>query len=510
MKTRYRFIRSGVLLTATALTIKTVGMLFGAYISHAVGAEGVGLYTLIMTVYSFAVTVATSGVSLTVTRLVASAIGSGREGEVSRILRGAMLYALFFGALSSVLLVFGAPIIGKWILSDERTVSAMQVLSLSLIPISFCAVLSGYFVGVKRVAFNAVATILGQGIKIAVTVAMVSYASGYGMVASVGALCASITVTEIISFLIVGAEFLCDKRKYANKYSQKCGNEIKDVVKMAIPLAVSAYIRSIFLSIEHILIPRKLKDRGEDSAEAYSHYGALHGMALPLVLYPMTPLSSFSGLLVPEFAEDMAGGREERMSRVASLAVNTTLSYSVLIAVLLYCFSSELGYLVYNSYDAGSYVAIISPIIPIMYLDHITDQVLKGIGEQVYSMWVNVTDSVLSVLLVWFLIPAFGITGYALVIIIMEGYNFLLSFIRLKKKIRFRINLTESFFAPGVFALASARLANVLFVYSGKDVPAPWLIVKMIFAVCVFLFVKFFIGTLTKIKKANIKAARSV
>ena len=145
--------------------------------------------------------------------------------------------------------------------------------------------------------------------------------------------------------------------------------------------------------------------RGEGSSEAYAHYGILHGMALPLVLYPMAPLSSFSGLLVPEFAEDSAGGNIKRMERIASEAINTTLVYAALASVILFVFSEELGYAVYGSYDAGRFIAILALIVPIMYLDHVTDGILKGIGEQVYSMWVNISDSLLSVMLVWVLIP---------------------------------------------------------------------------------------------------------
>ena len=100
-------------------------------------------------------------------------------------------------------------------------------------------------------------------------------------------------------------------------------------------------------------------------------------------------------------------------------------------AVVLVVFSEELGYIIYNSYEAGRFVAILAPIVPLMYLDHVTDSMLKGIGEQVFSMWVNITDSALSVALVWFLIPKMGILGYALVIIIMEAYNFILSYFRL-------------------------------------------------------------------------------
>jgi len=499
------FFRSGLLLTATALAMKTVGMFFGAYISRTVGAEGVGLYTLVMTVYSFAVTLATSGVSLTVTRLVASAIGEGKESHLMGILRGALLYSFAFGALSSVLLFFGAPIIGNVILADERTVGALRALSLSLVPISLGSCISGYFVGVKRVGFNAAVSVFGQCVKILVTVVLVTLAIPRGLVVTVIALCFGITLTEILAFALIWIEFLYDKHKNVNKHSQISGNDIKSVAQMAVPLALSAYVRSILLSVEHVLIPKRLRDRGESSGDAYAHYGALHGMAIPLVLYPMTPLSSFSGLLVPEFAEDMSGGKDERMSRIATKALNTTLSYSALAAVILYVFSPELGYLVYDSYDAGHYIAILAPVIPIMYLDHVTDYILKGIGEQVYSMWVNITDSVLSVILVWFLIPQLGITGYALVIIIMEGYNFILSFIRLKRKIRFDLSLVGSILLPLLCALISSFAAKELFLFSGKDVSALWLILEIVFAIAIFVAIRFLLYSLSKLIAKNRK-----
>jgi stage V sporulation protein B len=210
-------------------------------------------------------------------------------------------------------------------------------------------------------------------------------------------------------------------------------------------------------------------------------------MAIPIVIYPMSPLSSFSGLLVPEFAADLAGGNRDRMSRIASEAMNMTLLYASVSAVLLYSFSEELGYALYGSYDAGYYVAILALVVPIMYLDHVTDAVLKGIGEQVYSMWVNISDSLLSVFLVWLLIPRMGILGYAVVIVAMEGYNFLLSVIRLSHKVHFKITPISSVILPGALSCLSAGLAKRLFRFGGSGVSAPWLFLKMLFALCVLV-----------------------
>ncbi len=486
MDYKMKFFKRGLLLTAVALAMRTVGMFFGAYISTTVGAEGVGLYTVVMTVYSFAVTLATSGISLTVTRLVASAIGEGKSAEVGGILKGSLLYSALFGILSSLLLYFGAGLIGKNILLDERTVTSLRLLSFSLLPIALSSVFSGYFVGVKRVGFNAAVSVMSQLAKITVTVLLVGAALPYGIAKTVAALCLGIALTELLSFLLILLEFIFDRRKSV-KADKKATLTVAPVAEMAVPLALSAYVRSILLSVEHVLIPKRLRDRGESSSEAYAHYGILHGMAVPMVLYPMTPLSSFSGLLVPEFAEDMSGGNTERMARVASKALNTTLTYAAAVSVFLFTFSEELGYLVYNSFDAGYYIAMLAPVIPIMYLDHVTDQVLKGLGEQVYSMWVNITDSILSVILVWFLIPRFGITGYALVIIIMEGYNFILSFIRLRKKTKFSLTLRSSLISPLLVSAIAALIANELFSFSGKDVSSLWLVMKMLFAACLFI-----------------------
>ena len=100
MTKQKRFFYNGIVLSLVGFAMRAVALLLGAYISGAIGAEGVGLQGLIATVYAFAVTFATSGASLSVTRLVAASIGEGDGGE--RILRAAFLYAAIFGTLATL------------------------------------------------------------------------------------------------------------------------------------------------------------------------------------------------------------------------------------------------------------------------------------------------------------------------------------------------------------------------------------------------------------------------
>ena len=65
-KTR-RFLKNALTVALSALAMRTVAVWFGAYVSGKIGKEGMGIYSLVMSVYGFAITLATSGVHLAVT-----------------------------------------------------------------------------------------------------------------------------------------------------------------------------------------------------------------------------------------------------------------------------------------------------------------------------------------------------------------------------------------------------------------------------------------------------------
>lgn len=478
MSKRKKFILSGLMLTAVSMAMKTVQLALGAYISRTVGAQAIGLNSLIMTVYAFSVTLATSGISLTVTRLVAASLADSGSRGVRRTLSGAFVYSAFFGFLSFVILLLLAKPISVWVIRDGGASGALAILAASLPPIALGGVISGYFVAVRRVGKNAVLQILGQGAKIFLTVFLLSHSDG-GAVSSVRALALGSTLTELFVFAIGVLLFVADTAKHG--FARFAKPSMSPVMRTALPLAFSAYVRSMLLTLEHSLIPDRLRRHKPTADRALADYGTLHGMALPAVLYPMSPLSSYAGLLVPEFAE---GGKLPRLRKIADEALCTTLGYCGILTVFMGVFAEEIGYILYGSFDAGRYIAILAPVIPIMYLDHVADAMLKGIGEQVYSMWVNIADSVLSIVLVYILLPIMGIEGYALVIICMELFNFTLSFGRLKKRLGVGADILRAFPIPFLSALTASALTSLLFKDGGSSATVSYLLIKLTFALC--------------------------
>ncbi len=480
---RKKFFINGVILAIVGIFGRSVGLFFSSYISKTIGAEGMGLFGLISIVYSFATTFATSGISLTVTKLTSASIGEGNSRELSRIFRSSILYALIFSGAATLALFFLSPYFARVILKDMRVFLPLRVLAFSLIPLSVSSAVSGYFIGIRKVGRNAFISIFGQAVRIFLTVFLLSRFDKQSAETGVYIITLVMTLSEILVLIMSVLQYYLTKTPKSNGEKR----HFSAVCNMALPLAISAYIRSALLTLEHSLIPEKLRQGGATHEEALSSYGSLHGMALPLLLFPMTPLSSFSGLLVPEFSESQSAGDQKRLDRIAGEALNTTLKYAVFVMCVLYLFSEEIGYVVYSSYEAGRYISFLAPVIPLMYLDHVTDSILKGIGEQVYSMWVNISDSVLSVILVIALIPKMGIMGYAVVILVMEGFNFILSITRLYKRIHFKIHLKEYLLYPLIEGSLICYITRRIFVSTSQNTRPLWLFCEILFAICLII-----------------------
>lgn len=98
--------------------------------------------------------------------------------------------------------------------------------------------------------------------------------------------------------------------------------------------------------------------------------------------------------------------------------------------------SGPLGRLIYHSDDAGRYIRLLAPLVPVMYLDTVTDGCLRGLGQQMRCMAINVLDATLGVVLVWVLLPRFGLAGYIFILYFNECVNFTLSFTLLLRTVR--------------------------------------------------------------------------
>lgn len=487
--------------------MRGVAVSFNVFVTSRVGAEGMGLLNLTQSVYGFAITLATSGINLAVVRLVSGALPYGNEGyfdkkadrRVRKIMVSALFYCLFFSLLSSVLLYCGAEVIGTHALGDRRTVSSLKILAFTLTPISLSSALNGYFNAVRRVYKSVVVQICEQGAKITVVSALLVLIAPRGLEYACVAVVAGGAVSEAVCVIISATLYFFDRRIHKNQKFMIKSNGNTDtspdfsyakattkgcffafttrdekprderstakstVLSIALPVAVSAYVRSALLTIEHLAIPWGLKRSGASASEALASYGVLHGMVFPILLFPSAVLSSFSSLLIPELSAAQEQGDRGRIESIVSSVFTYALIFGIGVSGIFVCYASELGVYIYKSKEAAEFIRLLAPLIPLMYLDTAVDSMLKGLGEQLYTMRVNIADAFISVLLVITLLPGMGIHGYVIVIFIMELFNTSLSIIKLLNITNVKTPVIRWVFKPLLCVILSTASAKLLF-----------------------------------------------
>ena len=438
MVNRKRLIMNTALLTGSSLAMSAISMAFQVWLAARIGSAGIGLYQLVLSVAFLCTTFAVSGIRFAATRLVSEELGHERSWSVAAAMRRCFAYSLFFGLSAlTVLWSFAEPIGFLWI-GDARTVRSLKLIAFSMPFMSLSSVMSGYFTACGRV-WKPTVVHLGEQL---ITIGFVAFFLTHSPAGDIEKNCAAVMLGNVcgdaISFVCMLLFYLTDRHSVRDYSAQKLKLTSR-MLKVALPLAVSAYARTALSTLEHLLVPRGLKAAGFSANRALSGYGVIQGMVLPILSFPACILMALAELIIPELTEAQVRGNEGDISKTVSSLIKKGLGYSSAVALVLFIFADKLGVRIYSSPEAGDYLRLLAPLIPIMYTDMVADGCLKGLGQQLWCMGINLLDALLGVLLVWQVLPVFALKGYICIIYFNECLNFALSIMRLGKVTKIRL-----------------------------------------------------------------------
>ena len=438
MVNRKRLIMNTALLTGSSLAMSAISMAFQVWLAGRIGSAGIGLYQLVLSVAFLCTTFAVSGIRFAATRLVSEELGHERSWSVAAAMRRCFAYSLFFGlSAMAVLFSFAEPVGFLWI-GDARTVKSLKLIAFSMPFLSLSSVMSGYFTACGRV-WKPTVVHLGEQL---ITIGFVAYFLAHSPAGDIEKNCAAVMLGnvcgDVISFVCMLLFYLTDRHSVRDYSAQKLKLTSR-MLKVALPLAVSAYARSALSTLEHLLVPRGLKAAGFSADRALSGYGVIQGMVLPMLSFPACILMALAELIIPELTEAQVRGNDGDISKTVSSLIKKGLGYSSAVALVLFVFADKLGVRIYSSPEAGDYLRLLAPLIPIMYTDMVADGCLKGLGQQLWCMGINLLDALLGVLLVWQVLPVFALKGYICIIYFNECLNFALSIMRLRKVTNIRL-----------------------------------------------------------------------
>ncbi len=446
MKRFKKFIFNTSVLVLTSLIFRAIDIWFISYITKKIGAELVGVYQLIMTVYLFGITLATSGINLSVTRVVSEELAKDNLGGIKKVMLRCLYITLITSIFTSIIFITNSDLIcTKW-LGGKVSREIIYLFSLALPMISMSSAIAGYFAGVRRIYKNAVGQSIEHIAKVAITAFLLSLYLPKGLDYACFALILGDLISEIISFVYIYIIFKFDIKKYGSKFKEFTHSSYtKKIIRISIPVAITSYIRSGLSTLKHLIVPSSLEKSGINSSTSLANYGIIHGMALPVIMFPDILVKSFASLLIPEFARYRTKGDYKRTKQMTSILLFAISSASAILSFLLYSFSDFLGTILYAGTNVAYYIRILSPLATLIYVDTVVDSVLRGLDAQVGVMVVNILDLAISTSFIYFAVPKLGVFGYIISIYISEILNFSMSLFQLLKIVYWDNKKLDSF-----------------------------------------------------------------
>lgn len=441
------FIKNGLIMSSFSLIIRCMAILFRIFLSDNIGAEGVGLYQLILSVYLFFAAASTSGISLTATRLFSDFSALNRLPEAKYSVQRCIVIAFLFGLLLGGVMFVSSDFAAEKLLNDIRTSDALKILSLSLPFMAVSACIRGYFFARRKTLQTSFEQLLEQVIEIGVFIFIFTFFKPDNLSKACCAAVFGTSAAEIISFIYSVICYYLDIKKLGCPIKKVNALERK-ILPIILPVTANSCLRNGLSAVENFLIPFGLKRSGCNTSSALSQYGIISGMSMPVLVFPAVFIIPFASLIIPEMSEAFAKNHKKTIQRISEKMFRLTLLYSIPVTFIFIFFAVKIGVLLYHNESAGFFLSVLAPVIPFMYLDSVVDGMLKGLNEQTSYLIFNIIDSAVRVVLTYLLLPKFGIIGMVAVIIISELLNTMLSIWRLVKITKIKLMLFDWIIRP--------------------------------------------------------------
>ena len=463
-KSKVIFIKNAITLTITSLLLRGIGMFFRAWLAGTIGSDGIGLYGQIFSVYMLFYGLSSSGLNLAVTRLVSEELVlGGRRGAnlvVKRCMLAATVISLFFAAL----IFFGADFISIKLLGDARVQPALKILPLSLPFSCACSCMKGYFMARKKSAPGSMAQLLEEAVRMGIIMSLAASAVKKGLRYACSVVIFGDTVAEACSCLLVYIMFVIDKRKIKPENAQNITKEalFQKIFHIAMPISVGRGLNSVLRTVETFMVPAGLQKYGLSRDASLSVFGLVKGMALPLLFFPASLLNAMATLLIPEMSEAVAGEKSYKIKYAVEKSLNIILLTSIPFAALFFFGGDAFGRLIYKDSEVGSIIKLLSPLVPLMYIDSISDGLLKGLDQQNITFRNSTIDSAARLVLIFFTLPLFGTAGFIGIMYLSNLFTSLSNLTRLIKVSKAQVNIFKKAVLPILFAFACGYVSNSL------------------------------------------------
>lgn len=397
--------RSAAMVTVFSTIEKALSFFYRIILSRILGAEGLGIYQICLSVFAVFLTAASSGIPVTVSRLIAkSGAVNDERGKHSAVTAG-VVATLIFTIPMAIILVFGRNALG-FLFSDDRCIDIFLILVPGLILTSIYAVMRGSYWGNKQFLPYSIIELLEDGVMVVLGCILV-----YGVADPVlGAQRATLAVliSYIFSFIVSLFWYFRKGGRFVNPKKQ-----LKPLFSASLPITAMRTSTSVLNSAVAILLPVLLMNAyGLTNSEAISLYGVAIGMSVPILFIPSSLIGSISVVVAPELSENFYKKKNDVVKRDVEKSVKASIFIATMLVPVLFSLGDEIGSLLYSNELSGEIIQNCSFILFPMCVAMITTTVLNSMNCEKRTLVYFIIGAVLMLVSILTLTKFVGVYSY--------------------------------------------------------------------------------------------------
>ena len=387
-----------VILTVTGLASRLIGFFNRIFLSHTLGAAGLGVYHLVFPILTLCLSLCTGGIQTAISKLTA-------EREDHAPLYCGICISLSLSAVCAFILYTFAPVLAEQLVKEPACTPLLRIVSLSLPFACLHGCFNGYYYGKNKTAIPAFSQLLEQSVRVFSIYFLYLIAQEEGREMSPSLAMWSVVFGETASSLFCLTTFRFRRAKLSLSMMDR-------LIRFAAPLTGSRVILNLFSSAESILIPSALVAFGCGREDALSVFGTLTGMAMPVLMLPTVVTGSLSVLLLPAISEAAAVGDTRRVRQTIQRTVELCVILGLLCTLSFLLFGKYVGNLLFHSELAGSYIKSLGWMCPFLFLTGTLSSILHGLDLPLVTFLLNLLCCGLRLFVIYALVPHLGLYVY--------------------------------------------------------------------------------------------------
>lgn len=478
------FYKDSFLLTISNLITGIFGFMFSIILSRKLGAEGIGLYGLVMPIYNLFICLISGGMVTAISRVSAIYYAKNDYNNLNKSIKISMTFDLIWSLLVTAFVFINAKYLSYYIIKDVRTITSIIIICPAMIFIAQSSILKGYFYGTSQIKEPAYIDILEKAIRIIIILVIIKIFNINNIQNRLSVSYVALTIGEFISFILLYIIYSKQKR-VCNTLFNNSEDSIQllfDIFKISFPLCINGFLSTALSTVSTLLMPRRLVACGIEYGTALAMIGKFSGMALTIAFFPIIVVNSISLILIPDISQSLIKKNYYAINKRILEVIKVALLLGISTFVICLSISSSLGIMFFKRTDLGNYIKFAAVCAPITYISSTTFGILNGLGKQKIILRNSLIVSFEELFLIYFLvgIPNLNIYGYGISIIITGTTFLILNFHEINKNFK----LSFSFYDLTTLSLIGILIYFVLNILN-LVIPNTFFILKNIILITV-------------------------